>query len=298
MHFHYVFINPRLMVSLKNVDINHYGVREMHVNDTNCNEPDPLESARREVEIAEAEEVTAIEEVKHAAVDLEKAEHHREEAEAALEEAEHHRSVIHIKVDGEDFETTRREMTPDEIIREFGGQDPTTHYLREIEPHGAVSFQGKGGIPIFLHECAQFYIASVGPATVSDINRPVGAAAFISELMVLEFEPKTIPDKPDHVFFDYCVPAGSHTGKTVRIGLVVPGDFPMSPPSGPFVSPRIHPFSTQPATHPTGGVHRWTHFDDAGGEWQYWSRPFPNWPASKRTVAAYMAHILNLWATQ
>lgn len=81
----------------------------------------------------------------------------------------------------------------------------------------------------------------------------------------------------------------------------MPADFPMNAPTGPYVSPEIHPTNPQHGPHPTGGVHKDQAkvFDTtAGGAWQYWSRPFPEWQNSKRTVAAYMSHIWNLWDSQ
>ena len=76
----------------------------------------------------------------------------------------------------------------------------------------------------------------------------------------------------------------------------------MTTPTGPHVSPRIHPLHTNSDLgHPLGGVHE-AHAEPfmqgAGGEWQYWSRPYPNWATSKKTVVAYMGHIYRLWETQ
>ena len=82
----------------------------------------------------------------------------------------------------------------------------------------------------------------------------------------------------------------------------MPQDFPNIPPGGPHVSPHmqpIHPANDVP--HPAGGVHQ-SHsapfLKGAGGDWQYWSRPFVNWGQGKKTVSAYMAHIWRLWETQ
>lgn len=83
-------------------------------------------------------------------------------------------------------------------------------------------------------------------------------------------------------------------------GLIVPRDFPITPPSGPYVSSEIHPINTG-GQHPLGAVHKdqARPFDrGAGGAWQHWSRPFPDWATSKRTVAAYMSHIWKLWDSQ
>jgi hypothetical protein len=75
---------------------------------------------------------------------------------------------IHFKVDGESFETTKRELTPNEIIKEFAKQDPATHYLVQIEGHHRESFQGKGDVPIKMHDGMKFQVISTGPTPVSD----------------------------------------------------------------------------------------------------------------------------------
>ena len=74
----------------------------------------------------------------------------------------------------------------------------------------------------------------------------------------------------------------------------------MTPPSGPYVTPEIHSINTD-GEHPKGRVHKdQARVFDAptGASWQYWSRPFPGWAESKRSVAAYMSHIWKLWDSQ
>jgi hypothetical protein len=73
---------------------------------------------------------------------------------------------IHFFVDGEPVETDRREMTPNEIISEFGKKDPATNYLVQIGPP-RISYQGKGDESIKLHEGERFQIISTGPTPVS-----------------------------------------------------------------------------------------------------------------------------------
>ena len=254
--------------------------------------------ALHEIEAAKAEINEGKGEIRHGLALEDRAEHRLEEAEASLEHAHHHRHVLHIQVDGEEYETERHEMTPDEIIREFGGKpNVAMFYLSEIVKPQNISFQGKGAEPIHLRDGMRFMILSIGPATVSDPGSLVGVGAFIAGLKALGFGPKQIDGNANAVYLDYVVPAGSREGMNVRIGVIVPQDFPMTPPTGPYVSPRIHPFQAG-GSHPTGGVHAWPQFNGAGGEWQYWSRPCNDWRAGKRDVAAYMAHILKLWATQ
>src|SRR6266478_4280451 len=77
---------------------------------------------------------------------------------------------------------------------------------------------------------------ATGPTPVSDA---CGPDAFIEGLRQLGYEAQTLPDRPDHVFFNYPVEIGSRAGQTVRLGLVVPQDFPNIPPGGPHVSPHI-----------------------------------------------------------
>lgn len=204
---------------------------------------------------------------------------------------------IRIFVDGEEYTTTERELTADQIIKDFGKKDPATNYLVEIEGNRKISFQGKGNEEIKLHNNLSFQIVSTGPTPVSYTS---GAVAFAEGLRAMGYDPQPLPGKPDHLVFNYLVEVGRRAGQTVRLGIVVPQDFPTTPPSGPHVSPHIqpiHPNNDRP--HPEGGVHTSPEFQQhAGGDWQYWSRPCPNWGQIKRNVMAYMSHIWRLWETQ
>jgi hypothetical protein len=122
-------------------------------------------------------------------------------------------------------------------------------------------------------------------------------AAFVAGLAALGYEAIVLPERPDHVVLDYHVETGKLAGRKVRLGFVVPPDFPVTPPSGPHVSPHIHVIG-QPGEHPAGGVHASPFTEAAGGEWQYWSRPYKEWATSKRTVPAYMSHVWRLWDSQ
>lgn len=127
-----------------------------------------------------------------------------------------------------------------------------------------------------------------------------GVDAFVEGLVGLGYQPEALPGRPDHVAFDYVVESGRFLGTKVKLGLVVPGDFPLTAPSGPHMSPHIHPINSG-GQHPSGAVHR-DHaapFQQAlGGEWQYWSRPFVDWGSSKKSVPSYMSHIWRLWDSQ
>ncbi len=208
--------------------------------------------------------------------------------------------LVHFKADGEDYKTHAEELTPHDIIKDFAGLDPATHYLVQIDGHQKISYEGKNDTPIKMRDRLKFQIICTGPMTVSDPAVSAGVMAFIAGLTALGYEPKAVPDKPDHVMFDYEVPTGKHAGLKIQHGLVIPSDFPLTAPSGPHLSAEIHPVQSG-GVHPTGGIHKDTAlpFQGAfGGKWQYWSRPFANWAKSKKTVAAYMTHIWRLWDSQ
>lgn len=111
-----------------------------------------LRDAEVKLHKAEEEEREAIHEIERAAKEIEEAGQHR---------------LIHFKVDGEPCETEKHELTPDEIIRVFGGREPATNYLVQIIAGQKDSYQGKGGIPIKMHDGMRFQILSIGPMTVS-----------------------------------------------------------------------------------------------------------------------------------
>lgn len=199
---------------------------------------------------------------------------------------------IHFKVDNEPCTTTQPELTPNFIITDYGKKDPAQNYLVQIHGHTENSYRDEGEVPIPIQNGDRFQIVSLGPTPVSDPQQRFGAAAFLAGLAELGFDAKMHGGSTDRIAFDYEVPTGRFAGKKVKLGFIVPPDFPVSPPTGPHVCPRIWPINTG-AQHPQR-AHESPHF---GGEWQYWSRPIPNWAAT-RSMAAYMAHIWNLWHTQ
>ena len=96
----------------------------------------------------------------------------------------------------------------------------------------------------------------------------------------------------------YRVPEGKFEGLEVDLGIVVPADFPLTPPSGPHVHKLIHP-NRKDAPHPHGHVHASVkhseHFKDG---WQYWSRPYPNWSSGAKNAVRYMEYVRELWESQ
>jgi hypothetical protein len=253
---------------------------------------DGLEKVEKDIKKAEGE-------VKAAITVLQDEENTLEAAEHEIERIEH--KPVHFTVDGEPCESKEHVLTPDQIIREFGGgKDPKTNYLVQITGGQKTSYKDKGHEPIKLCDGMSFQIISTGPTPVSDGRTRTSVEVFADGLRELGHEPKPVAGRADHLVVDYEVPCGRFAGRRVRHGFVVPPDFPLSAPSGPHVSPNIHPI--QPGgSHPTGGVHadqaRAFKSNDAD-QWQYWSRPFQNWGQTKRTVTVYMAFIWRLWETQ
>jgi hypothetical protein len=109
----------------------------------------------------------------------------------------------------------------------------------------------------------------------------LGADEFLAQLRAEGFDPTVLQGI---AVFAYTVEVGSLAGSEIDLGLAVPGDFPLTPPPGPHVSPRLG--------HPSGAVHA----SPLGADWEYWSRPHPSWPQTSQTVAAYMRHIRTLFA--
>ena len=111
----------------------------------------------------------------------------------------------------------------------------------------------------------------------------VGAAGLVTALTDLGFSAiLTSASGIEFAVFPYEIEVGGRAGQTVHIGLQAPGDWPITPPPGPHVSP--------PLGHPDGNVHA----SPLGEGWVYWSRPAQNWPAD-RSARAYMRHLRALF---
>ena len=112
------------------------------------------------------------------------------------------------------------------------------------------------------------------------VQPEVNAAGLAAAFTAAGFQ---VVEQGPFVVFAYRIELGSRAGQEVRIGLQVPGDWPISPPPGPHVSPRLG--------HPHGAVHD----SPLGSDWEYWSRPAQNWPAD-RTARAYLRHLRTLFS--
>jgi Prokaryotic E2 family E len=121
-------------------------------------------------------------------------------------------------------------------------------------------------------------------------------AEFIAQLTKLGYAAEDLGLKDGHerVALRYVVPCGRFAGKEIRLGFIVPGDFPNTPPSGPHVSPQLLPLNSKQGSHPDCGIQASPIF---GADWQYWSRPLNHWRETERTVKDVMRHINHLFDT-
>lgn len=202
--------------------------------------------------------------------------------------------VIVFTLDGEEKSTTERDWTPNRILAKFGEKDPAAYYLVQILGNHKVSFKDKGEEPLHLEDHNRFISVSLGATPVSDLNR-TGVAAFVDGLIALGYQPEVVDHQNRRVKFTYVVELGPHAGREVIHGIEVPADFPLTPPAGPHVSPQIHGGVAVGDAHPKGGIHA----SPFGPDFEYWSRPFPNWNGQPvKSVGTYLAHLRRLWELQ
>jgi hypothetical protein len=115
---------------------------------------------------------------------------------------------------------------------------------------------------------------------------------FIDQLKALNY---TVEDRNEgRLVFPYMVPVGRFIGQEIRLGFEVADDFPLNPPGGLHLAPRLMPLTGSTPNPPAPGINESPSF---GPEWQYWSRPFPDWDKTDRTVRAYLAHIRHIFDT-
>lgn len=116
-------------------------------------------------------------------------------------------------------------------------------------------------------------------------------ADFVTQLRELGYAVTELA--PGRVAFLYAVQSGKLVGHEIQLGFEVPGDFSMTPPSGPHISPRLRP-NASGGSHPNGGIHD----SPFGPEWHYWSRPIAHWNQSAKDVRVVMAHVRRLFEDQ
>jgi hypothetical protein len=121
-------------------------------------------------------------------------------------------------------------------------------------------------------------------------------ADFMAQLLAEGLSPELRHDV--FVVFDYEVVLGKHAGELVKLALQVPADWPATPPTGPFVSPRLLPINASNGRgRPWDAVHEAAPrgLADPDGRWEYWSRPYLDWEHTDKSVKAYLRHLLTLF---
>jgi hypothetical protein len=123
----------------------------------------------------------------------------------------------------------------------------------------------------------------------------MSAEDFFEGLRALGYEvQRTGEEAPGGAIIEYEIPLERFIGQHIRLAFFPSGDWPLTCPSGPYVSPHLLVLNPDAGPgHPNGAVHP---APQLGPDWQYWSRPFPGW-SGNGTVAQYMAHIRHLLAT-
>ena len=119
----------------------------------------------------------------------------------------------------------------------------------------------------------------------------MGKDEFVAGLKGMEFEIHDLADNRVAVG-KYSIEDGRFKGQVVKVGFEIPLDFPATPPSGPHINPCLIPMNPSGTTHNDKAVP-----SPLGDGWQYLSRPYPNWPGTKRSMPVYMAHIRQLLET-
>lgn len=119
----------------------------------------------------------------------------------------------------------------------------------------------------------------------------MAALDFINQLKEFRFEVEDLGN--NKIAFPYKIICGRFEGQVIKLGFQVPADFPLTPPSGPHISPPLLPMNPQAITHPQR-----TAISVFGINWQYWSRPFKRWSETHRTAKDYMKFINHLFKTQ
>lgn len=114
-----------------------------------------------------------------------------------------------------------------------------------------------------------------------------GKDAFVQGLRELGYAAEDLGT--NRVAFPYTIKDGRFKDRTIKLGIEVPGDFNVTCPTGPHISPGLIP------VNPNGAGNDRATASPFGEEWQYLSRPFRDqqlgWNRTKRDVKAYLHHV-------
>jgi hypothetical protein len=192
---------------------------------------------------------------------------------------------IHYTVDGERQSTTHHKLTPTQILKD-AGIDPATHYLKQRVGHKIISYKDKPHEEIEMHDGMKFVSVYTGGTPVSMPQQD-----FIDQLKQAGYEVEELGD--NKVSIPYNVPGGKFEGQDIKLGFEIPGDFPLTPPAGVNVSPRLLPLNPDAPNHPEKvGESKF------GDGWEFWSRKIEHWNQTKRTANDYIRFVNALFEKQ
>ncbi|MDP2338925.1 MAG: E2/UBC family protein [Bacteroidota bacterium] len=121
----------------------------------------------------------------------------------------------------------------------------------------------------------------------------MGKDVMAAQLQELGFTPISYGEgKENFIGFQFKVPHGKFCGQQVEIALQAP-QFPVAPPSGIFIKPRLLP-ARAGNQHPYDGI---TDQVQPTDEFQYWSRSFNSWGTmdEPKHMEVYLAFIRTLF---
>ena len=106
---------------------------------------------------------------------------------------------------------------------------------------------------------------------------------FINQLNALGYTTQELSHNV--IAVDFTVPIGKNKGKKALLGFPVGNDFPMNCPVG------LHFKSVEEGwQEPVQNVSD----SPLGLGWRYWSRKFPEWNKTDKTVKTFMTHVRNI----
>lgn len=123
----------------------------------------------------------------------------------------------------------------------------------------------------------------------------MGNQEIIKQLTDLGYETKIYPEIQGYpggfVSFIFKVPHGRYKDQEIEVALNAP-QFPLIPPSGPYISPQLLPIRPSGPLPPFDGIHD---RKVPTASFQYWSRPFNGWNESDKTIKEYIGFLRTLF---
>jgi len=179
-------------------------------------------------------------------------------------------SVLRFTVDNEPMIIRDAKQKVRAIIGFSGNAPIEDYFLLEVSGCHDPKRHDDLETEIDIQSNHQFAVAHRGCTPVSFTS---GSRAFADSFLALHRRIDTVDaDRSWCVIPDFVVPSGRFAGNEVRVAFDPPGDFPVVPPGGFYVSPAIVPPDQMGAI---SVHHRANETAGLEGEWQYWSRPIP-----------------------